>query len=355
VALSLILNLLAPPVSYGYHPPSLKTADGIVLDKRCKLSYDSPSSLRVIVLLQTFSKILERIMNSRLSCVARVTGLIDPHQCGSLAGLSVADACNTLTHEIRTLQMDKRKVSTFLNIKGGFNNVNPSFLCSMLSANGVSPYLVSWMCTFLTGRSCLLLFQGSPKVFAPVSVGTPQASPLWPLLFVIYVSRLHMEMPYGLPLSEVDDFALTVLACSYRCNVHLLQGQYAILKRKGSHLGGGFSVPKTELIHWRMNRDRDPPSAAPIHLDALVFHPRSKLRWLGFWFTPSVATTPHFTKWLAKAQAAFLAVKGLSRQGMGHPPYLCYQVAASLLFPILSYGEDVFHPTVHMVRKLAVF
>jgi len=83
-------------------------------------------------------------MNGRLSCVARVKGLINPHQCGSLAGLSVADACNTLPHEIRTLQMDKRKVSTlFLEMKGGFDNVNPSSLCGMLSAKGVSPYLVS--------------------------------------------------------------------------------------------------------------------------------------------------------------------------------------------------------------------
>jgi len=87
----LIINLLSPLVSHGFHPPSLKKADGIVLDKPGKPSYDSPSSLRVIVLLQTFSKIPKRIMNSRLSCVACVVGLLNSHQCGSLAGLSLAD------------------------------------------------------------------------------------------------------------------------------------------------------------------------------------------------------------------------------------------------------------------------
>jgi len=78
VAPHLILDLLGPLVAHGFHPPALKMADGIVLDKPGKPSYDSPSSFRVIVLLQTFSKILERIMNSRLSCVARVAGLLDP-------------------------------------------------------------------------------------------------------------------------------------------------------------------------------------------------------------------------------------------------------------------------------------
>jgi len=88
VAPHLIHDLLAPLVTYGSHPLTLKRAEGIVLDKPGKPSYDSPSAFRVIVLLQTFSKILERIMNSTLSCVARATGLLNPHQCPSLAALS---------------------------------------------------------------------------------------------------------------------------------------------------------------------------------------------------------------------------------------------------------------------------
>jgi len=120
VAPHIILDLLAPLVAYGSYPLSLKRADGIVLDKPGKPSYDSPSSFRVIVLLQTFSKILERIINSRLSCVARACGLLNQHQCGSLAGLSASDTTTTLTHEVKTLQMAQRKVSTlFLDIQGG--------------------------------------------------------------------------------------------------------------------------------------------------------------------------------------------------------------------------------------------
>jgi len=356
VAPHLILDLLAPLVIYGFHPLSLKKADGIVLDKPGKPSYDSPSSFRVIVLLQTFSKILERIMNSRLSCVARATGLLNPHQCGSLAGLSASNAVTTLTHEVKTLQMAGRKVSTlFLDIKGGFDNINPSTLCGILRAKGVNPYLVSWTKSFLTGRSCRLLYQGSPRVFAPVSVGTPQGSPVSPLLFVIYVSRLHCEIPHGLTLSYVDDFGQTASSASYRRNIQILQKQYARLKDRGSRLRVSFSVPKTELIHWHTNRDRGPISKAPVHLDGSVFTPKGEVRWLGYWFSPSISTTPHFVKRLAKAQAAFVAVKRLSPPGIGLPPFLCHRLASSLLFPILSYGADVFVPTAHMIRKLSVF
>jgi len=286
VAPHLIHDLLAPLVVYGSHPLTLKRADGIGLDKPGKPSYDSPSSFRVIVMLQTFSKILKRIMNSRLSCVARATGLLNPHQCGSLAGLSASDAVTSLTNEVKTLPMAGNKVSTlFLDIKGGFDNVNPSTLFGMLRAKGVNPYLVSWNKSFLSGRSCRLLYQGSPKVFAPVAVGTYQGSPVSPLLFVIYVSRLHSEIPQGLSLSYVDDFGLTASSASYRRKIQILQRQYAKLKARGARLGVGFSVSKTELIHWRTNRYRNPISNAPIHLAGSVFTPQGEVRWLGYWFT----------------------------------------------------------------------
>jgi len=252
--------------------------------------------------------------------------------------------------------MAGRKVSKlFLDIKGGFDNVNPSTLCGMLRAKGVSPYVVSWTRSFLSGRLCGFLYQGSRKVFTPVSVGTPQRSPVSPLLFVIYVSRLHCEIPYGLSLSYVEDLVLTFSSTSYRRNIQILQKQYGRLKTRGSRLGAGFSIPNTELIHWRTNRDRAGICNAPVHLDRSVFAPKCEVKWLGYWFTPSISTTPHFVKRLAKAQAAFVAVKRLSPPGIGLPPFLYHRLASSRLFPILTYGADAFVPTVYMVRKLSVF
>jgi len=212
----------------------------------------------------------------------------------------------------------------------------------MLKAKGVNPYLVSWTRSFLSARPCRLIYQGSPKIFAPVSLCTPQCSPISPLLFVIDVSRLHFEIPMGLTLACVDDFALTASSTSYLRNIQILQSQYARLKARGASLGVGFSVPKTVLIHWRTNRDRAPISNASIHLDGSVFKPKDEVRWPGYWFTPSMSTTTHFTKRLAKAQAAFVAIKRLSPPGMGLPISSAIGLPPRSSFPFSAMGRTSF-------------
>jgi len=127
------------------------------------------------------------------------------------------------------------------------------------------------------------------------------------------------------------------------------------MQGRGSCLGLGFSIPKTKLIQWRINRDRHPSSQATIHLATSVFRSKDELRSLWNWFTPSLSTTSHFTKCLAKAQVAFVAIKRLSPAGMGIPPFLYHRLASSLRFPILGSGGHVFTPTVHMMRKLSAF
>ena len=59
---AILLELLSSLVGFGDHTPSLKTANGLVLDKPGKVSYDSPASFRILILLKTISKILEGVM-----------------------------------------------------------------------------------------------------------------------------------------------------------------------------------------------------------------------------------------------------------------------------------------------------
>ena len=353
---AILLDMLSPLVTFGYHPPCLKHANRVVLDKPGKPSYDTPASFRIIVLLKTISKILERIMTVRLSGLARKAGLLHPNQCGSLPGLSTADACATLIHEVRTLQRPRRAISTlFLDIKAGFDNVNSSKLRSLLLHGNIPSYMVDWITSFLSERSCTLVFQGAPGTRTPVEVGTPQGSPISPLLFLIYVAPLHSTTPRGVMLSYVDDFALTVASPSYRTNIRRLQGLFRTLTKRGDHLEVKFSTPKTELIHWRTPSQRSPPSQAPLTLDGLIFRPAGVVRWLGYWLSPALNSQHHFSHRVSLAQASFSFVKRLSSPGAGVRPFLNHRIALGLLLPILTYGSDLLTPNSHSLEAMNSF
>jgi len=270
----LLPSLFTPLPTHGYHPLAMKKANGIVLDKPAKPDYRTPGSLRIIVLLETVSKILERLSALRLASAARSLGLMYPNQCGSLAGLGCFDAVATLTHEVRLLQAASFNVSTlFLDVKGGFDNVCANKLANTLTKGGVSAYLVAWIKSFLSKRQCRLIFPGAPKIFCPVAVGTPQGSPISPLLFVLYIASLHPTIPQGLVISYVNNLTIMVGSDSVRSNVRALQYLFGIIQKRGGDFGVAFSVPKTELIHWRTPKDRSDVSFSPIVIKTYFFLP----------------------------------------------------------------------------------
>ena len=279
-----------------------------------------------ILLLKIISKILEQIMTVRLSAIARSKGLLHSNQYGSLPGLSPSDASLALTHKVRTLQRPRLKVSTlFLDLKAGFDNVNTSALRARLLASHISSYMVDRVSSFLSERTCTLVFQGSPNLPAPVSVGTPQGSPISALLFLLYVPPLHTSIPQSLMVSYVDDFSITVASPSHRGNIRQLQRLFSTIAARGWDMGMSFSVPKTEHIHWRSPSQRTPPSTAPFELEGHFFHPSSVVRWLGYWFTPALTTTHYFRHRLSLAQAIISFVKRLFSLGAGVRPFLHQQ------------------------------
>ena len=171
----------------------------------------------------------------------------------------------------------------------------------------------------------------------------------------LYVAPLHKGHTKANTISFVDDLALTSVSASHRRNIQLLQARFRKLSYKASKMGLSFSVPKTELIHWRTPKDRSPPARTPIHLEGGIFYPREEVRWLGYWFTPNATTTPHFRRRLTLANAAFATIKRLAPPGVGLNPLRAHRLAQSLILPVLSYGADLFVPNNAMTHKLNVF
>jgi len=156
-------------------------------------------------------------------------------------------------------------------------------------------------------------------------------------------------------VSYVDDFSITVSSPSYRGNIRRLQNLFSTIAAKGRDIGVSISVPKTELIHWRIPVQRTPPSHAPLELEGHLFRPSPVVRWLGYWFNPSFNTAHHYRHRLSLAQAIFSFVKRLSSRGAGVRPFLCHRIANGLLQPIVTYRADLLTPNYAALRGMNSF
>jgi len=93
-----------------------------------------------------------------------------------------------------------------------------------------------------------------------------------------------------------------------------------------------------ELIHGRTpSQTHSQLCLSLIQLHGQMFHPQDFLRWQGYWFTPTLCTSIHFSRHLVLA------------------PYLCHWLATSLVEPILLCWADLYTPNAGSLSRLNTF
>ena len=97
-------------------------------------------------------------------------------------------------------------------MKKAFDSVPHSLLLQKLSEIEVDPYIIQWICNYLTCRSQLIVVGGEQSCVLPVIPGVPQGSVLGPLLFLVFINEVVFQISSESFISLfADDIAL------YRC------------------------------------------------------------------------------------------------------------------------------------------
>ncbi|KAF7568870.1 hypothetical protein PtrM4_112850 [Pyrenophora tritici-repentis] len=233
-----------------------KAATGAILKKPPKLDYSLPKAYRVITLLNSLGKVLERIIAKRLASLAETTNLLHSSQIGGRNKKSAIDAALLLVDQIQHKKQQGQITSTvFVDVKGAFDHVIHNRFLDRLKKLGLPISLICWAKSFLSNRTLRLAFDNKIEEFSKIRAGIPQGSPVSPIFFLIYIRDLFPALQ-SFQLSYIDDLSLTTSSTSLKKNIRALQKEIATLFAKGEQLDIIFDTSKTELIHFTAKKER---------------------------------------------------------------------------------------------------
>ena len=217
----IIQDLINICVFHGYHPRAWKRAWALMIHKPSKRRSD-PCSYRPISLLCCLSKVFEAIMTKRLMSWAENTDQLPTEQSGFRKHHSTNDKLFELTQAVCQAQrLSKRVGAVFLDIEKAFDRVWHNGLRYELLHMNAPALLLRWISSFLRDRTVKVRILGYTSREIAINYGVPQGSPISPLLFLLYLSKLPKLVPNTRRSLFADDSM--IYAESSIADSHLIQ------------------------------------------------------------------------------------------------------------------------------------
>jgi hypothetical protein len=288
----------------GHHPARWKEAKVVAIPKPDKPDYSLPKAHRPISLLETMSKLLEKVVAKRMQHDIVKYELIHANQFGGHAHSSCLDLGLTLIHDVQDAHHKGLKVGILLfNVRGFFNNVNHGHMVAILENLGYPPELVRWSAAFLKDRKVRLSFNNVISKERGQPIGVPQGSPLSPVCLITYTSSLLAKMRSWTNSSlgmYVDDGILFAAAEEWRDVERLLMARYTVCEEWLRCSGLAIEPDKTELLFFQKPYERNAVPAPtrlvlpdPTITSYYVVRPVENLRYLGFFINRRLKWEPH--------------------------------------------------------------
>lgn len=206
----------------AYFPKTWKHAEVILFHKPGK-NKSHPASYRPISLLPTLSKLLEKIIKTRLCRFLSENNILPPQQFGFRSKHSTIHQLQRI-NELITNGFENKQytVAVFLDIAQAFDRVWIDGVIYKLLQLNFPPYLIYLLSSFLSQRTFSVRINNQLSENKNISAGVPQGSVIAPILFNIFVSDIPTT-DYTEMALYADDTAILSQSVNIQTASHRLQ------------------------------------------------------------------------------------------------------------------------------------
>ena len=200
VLIQILTLLFNKSIDQGVFPSALKLSKIVPIHKGDSIF--EVSNYRPISLLPIFSKILEKLMYSRIIDFITKHNVLYTNQFGFQKGMSTEYAINSLLHNVvHSMNNDETGFCILLDFAKAFDTVNHEILLDKLQYYGIRGTALKWFQSYLKDRMQCTEIGNTQSNLEYVKCGVPQGSILGPLLFLLYINDIVFS-------SEVFKFTL---------------------------------------------------------------------------------------------------------------------------------------------------
>lgn len=330
-----------------YFPDSWKLANVKAIKKPGK-NPSEPTSYRPISLLSSLSKVLERVILSRISLFTDENDVLPPEQHGFVRGKSTIHQLKRLTDHIKAgfTGRNNNKKSTgmiLVDVERAFDRVwHAGLLKKMIDAN-YPKYLVFLTRSFLSSRSFFVNIEGAKSNVKLIPFGVPQGAVLSPSLYNIYTADVPETVLNCQRGFFADDTGLWVTASKCAEITKSLRENFKRYMEYYKKWKITLNVAKTQAIFFTWRRSVEVPRVQHLYINRECrIKWDSDVKYLGLKLDKKLLFKCHIQHAIEKANKAIgLLYPLISRNSSlsTDNKLLLYKVA---LRPTWSYGCQIY-------------
>ena len=204
-----LLNIFNNSWKSGKIPQIWKKASMVPIYKKGK-DKKQASSYRPISLTSSVGKLMERMINARLTWYLERNQLICQEQAGFRPYYSTEDHVTYIAQYIEDgFQEKKHTLAVWVDLEKAFDKVWKDGLRLKLKQCGIQGNMYRWISGYLTNRKARVQVNGKLSKEKSLKEGVPQGGVLSPTLFLIYVNDIIQNLPKHVKGAiYADDLAL---------------------------------------------------------------------------------------------------------------------------------------------------
>ena len=202
-------------------------------------------------------------------------------------------------------------------------------------------YLLTWIQSFFRHREARLDIEGGSFTHRP-RIGTPQGSPLSPLLFIIGINPLLdlIDSPGVLSQAYADDILLLGTAPREREVQMKLQRALDRMNSWAQDRGLHFAPEKCYQIRF-VRRRRRSSSPRPLYLQGHQLPQKPAVLYLGIWLDETLEWSPQIHNAARKVRARLELIRRMTGPSWGMLPEAVEKLISRVIEPAAYYSAEV--------------